>query len=160
MRRILFREERSGLAARCALLDDRAPRSCDFLRSLAEARGSFEAIHAMWTGPELSCPLPASVLPAHLADMTIPEENATSHPACGEIALACVPAGSLKDLPPGNFFDIGIFYGDGARLLFPFGWLRANVCARILEEDLAAARAAIAAIRRNGACRLDILAGD
>lgn len=160
MNHIVFREERSGLAARCRLLGERAPRSCDFLRGLAKTGGSFEAIHAMWTGPELSCPLPASVLPQALAQTAIPEENATSHPACGEIALAFVAAGSLKDLPPGNFFDIGIFYGAGARLLFPFGWLRANICARILDEDLEAAQTAIAAIRRTGACRLEIHPGE
>jgi hypothetical protein len=38
----------------------------------------------------------------------------------------------------------------------PFGWIQANVCARILDEDLAKAQADCRAIRRNGACTLTI----
>ena len=156
MRQIRFLERESGLSARCALLSDAAPRSTEFLWDLAADRPSFEAIHAIWTGPELSCPLPASVLPEALAAETIPEENATSYPAPGDVVLASIAAGTVKELPPGNFFDIGLFYAPGGRLLMPFGWLKANVCARVLEEDFQAFQAAIKAIRRKGACMLQI----
>ena len=110
----------------------------------------------MWTGPELSCPLPASTLPENLAQIDIPLENATSYPKAGEIVLAFAKPGSIKGLPPGPFFDLGIFYGDGGRLFFPFGWLMSNICAEIVEEDLIDAQSCIRKIRDNGACKLSM----
>ena len=154
MRLIRFTEPRSGLSARCRLLDQAAPASSAFLWELATRRASFEAMHAMWTGPEISLPMPASILPADMAQPPIPAENATAYPEAGDIVLAWLAAGSTKGLPPGAFYDIGIFYGAGGRLLMPFGWLQANVCARVLDEDLAAAQAACRTIRRNGACTI------
>lgn len=156
MRHIRFTESESGLSARCELLRDAAPRSAEFLWQLASGRHRFEAMHAIWTGPELSCPLPAAVLPEPLAAEVIPDENATSFPAAGDIVLASLPAGAVQGLPPGNFFDIGLFYGPGGRLLMPFGLIRANVCARVWSEDFDHLAEAIGAIRRNGACRLGL----
>ena len=158
MRHIRFIEERSGLSVRCELLDAEAPQSADFLWQLAERKLAFDAIHAMWTGPEISVPMPAASLPEDLSQRILPEENATSFPAEGDIVLAFAGAGSLKGLPPGNFYDVGLFYGVGARLLMPFGWLRANVCARVVSEDLAKAQSDFKTIRRNGACQLAIRA--
>lgn len=159
MPQIVFTEPESGLAARCDLLDQEAPLSAGFLWQLAARRSAFEAIHAMWTGPELSCPLPASVLPASLSSQVLPRENATSYPEAGEIALTSLPAGAIKGLPPGNFFDLGLFYGPGGRLLMPFGWIMANVCARVVAADLAAFQAAMKTIRRNGACTITLERG-
>jgi hypothetical protein len=62
MRYIRFKEEGSGMSVRCRLLSDKAPASSEFLSQLAKSKPSFDANHAIWTGPELSCPLPASVL--------------------------------------------------------------------------------------------------
>lgn len=156
MLQIRFLEAKSGLSARCVLLSNEAPRSTEFLWQLAAGRPAFEAMHAMWTGPELSCPLPASVLPPPLAERTIPEENATSFPEPGDVVLASLAAGSIKGLPPGHFFDIGLFYAPGGRLLMPSGWIKANVCGRVVPEDFAAFQASIKTIRRNGACKLQI----
>jgi len=147
-------EPESGLSARCALLDEAAPHSAEFLWALAGAEGTYDAIHAMWTGPEISCPLPAGRLPGDLASRDLPQENATSFPESGDIVVAFAAAGSLKGLPPGNFFDVGVFYGPGGRLFMPFGWLKGNVAAQILPEDLDGATAACSRIRANGACRL------
>ena len=155
-RYIRFIEPESGLAAKCVLLDDKAPLSAEFLWQLAQSGKSFDAIHAMWTGPELSCPLPAAALPEALSKNIIPSENATSYPKAGEVVVACLAAGSVKGLPPGNFFDLGIFYGEGGRLLMPFGWIQANVCAEILEDELLDAQQCLNAIRQNGACQLSI----
>lgn len=156
MRIIRLTEPQSGLSARCRLIEDAAPESAAFLWDLAERRVTFEAMHAIWTGPEISVPMPASTLPAGMAQPAIPAENATSYPEAGDIVLAYLAAGSTKGLPPGPFYDIGLFYGGGGRLLMPFGWIQANVCARILDEDLAKAQADCRAIRRNGACTLTI----
>ena len=156
MRIIKLVEPQSGLSARCRLLDDAAPVSAAFLWDLAERKAGFEAMHAIWTGPEISVPMPASTLPQGMAQPAIPAENATSYPDAGDIVLAYLAAGSTKGLPPGAFYDIGLFYGQGGRLLMPFGWIQANVCARILDEDLAKAQADCRTIRRNGACTLSL----
>lgn len=156
MRIIRLVEPKSGLSARCRLLDEAAPVSAQFIWDLAERKAGFEAMHAIWTGPEISVPMPAATLPAGIAHPAVPAENATSYPDAGDIVLAYLPAGSTKDLPPGDFYDIGLFYGRGGRLMMPFGWIQANVCARILDEDLAKAQADCRAIRRNGACNLTI----
>ena len=156
MRHIRFTEPRSGLSARCLLLEAEAPQSCEFLWALAERRSSFDAVHAMWTGPEISVPIPAGFLPTDFAASAIAEENATSFPESGEVVLSYLAAGSIRGLPPGNFYDIGLFYAGGGRLLMPFGWIRANVCARIVPEDMVQAQADFRTIRRNGACRLTI----
>ncbi len=156
MRIIRFVEPQSGLSARCELLDEAAPESCAFLWDLASRGAGFEAMHAIWTGPEISVPMPASTLPTGMAAPAIPFENATSYPDAGDIVLAYLGAGSTKGLPPGAFYDIGIFYGGGGRLLMPFGWIQANVCARILPEDLAKAQADCRSIRRSGACTLSL----
>lgn len=160
MQYIRFKEQHSGMSVRCKLLSEKAPASSEFLSQLAKCKGSFDANHAIWTGPELSCPLPASVLPEELAAKLIPEENATSFPGPGEIVLACIAAGSVKDLPPGNFYDIGLFYGPGGRLLMPFGWIKANVCAVVVDEDLGSFQACMKTIRHNGACKLEIESAD
>lgn len=156
MRIIKLVEPQSGLSVRCRLLDDAAPVSAAFLWDLAERKAGFEAIHAIWTGPEISVPMPASTLPSGMAQPVIPAENATSYPDAGDIVLAYLGAGSTKGLPPGDFYDIGLFYGSGGRLLMPFGWIQANVCARILDEDLAKAQADCRTIRRNGVCTLSL----
>ncbi len=156
MRLITLNEAKSGLSARCELLEKAAPASCAFLWELAERNAGFEAMHAIWTGPEISVPMPASTLPAGMATAAIPFENATSYPDPGDIVLAYLAAGSTKGLPPGEFYDIGLFYGPGGRLLMPFGWIQANVCARILPEDLAKAQADCRTIRRNGACTITL----
>lgn len=147
-------EPESGLSARCQLLYEVAPVSARFLWELAERQASFEALHAIWTGPEISVPMPAGVLPGTMERPVVPPENATSHPEAGDIVLAYLAAGSTKGLPPGDFYDVGLFYGAGGRLMMPFGWIQANVCARILDEDLAKAQADCRTIRHNGACTL------
>lgn len=156
MRLIRLSEPRSALDVRCHLLEEAAPQSCAFLWELAGASARFDATHAIWTGPEISVPMPASTLPAGVSQPAVPAENATSFPEVGDIVLAYLAAGSTKGLPPGAFYDIGIFYGAGGRLLMPFGWIQANVCARIVDEDLASAQEACRAIRRNGACAIAI----
>jgi hypothetical protein len=109
----------------------------------------------MWTGPEISCPILAENLPQGVRELLpLPLENGTSFPEEGEIALVHAQPNTWKGQPPQAFLDVGFFYGRGARLLMPMGWIQAAVCARVVDEDLAAARDACQRIRRRGACRL------
>ncbi|AXY23210.1 MULTISPECIES: DUF3830 family protein [Komagataeibacter] len=150
---ITVKEEKSALTARFQLLDKEAPRHAEMLWRIAQQGGDHGAIHAMWTGPEISCPVVGDSLPQG-AVLDLPPENATSFPDMGEIATVFAPKGTWKGAPDADFFDIGIFYGPGGRMLMPMGWIMGSVCARVVPEDLAALREGCGAIRRNGSCRL------
>jgi len=152
VRRIGFLQERLGTTVPCTLLDDLAPRSAAFLWSLAGSDAPIAANHAIWTGPELSFPLPAPKLPAEVDASPVPAENASSFPRAGDIVLAWLAAGTVRGLPPGDFFDIGIFYDEGGRLLMPFGWIQANIAARIAPADIPLAHEMARDIRQHGGC--------
>jgi hypothetical protein len=150
-RAIRITEERSGLSVAAPLLMEQAPDNAAFLWDyLAEAR-IVAGIHAMWTGPEISCPVP----PAHLEGQSyakpLPAENATVTPQPGDIVLSYVPA-RMWGGNPNPIFDIGLFYGQGARLLFPIGWLAGSVVAQVRSDEREKFAAACGIIRRNGAC--------
>jgi hypothetical protein len=153
-RHIRIREPVAGLDTRVLLLDDRAPRSAEALWQIAGAGGVHDAIHAMWTGPEISCPIPAAKFPAQAHLDGLPLENGTSYPEAGEIAVVYAPVNTWKEQPPFAFLDVGLFYGRGARLLMPMGWIQASVCARVAADELGALQSACQAIRRHGACQL------
>ena len=150
-RTIRFGEARSGLSARAVLLDDKAPANCAFLWRYLERPREIPALHAMWTGPEISCPIPDSEVPAADRDAGLPLENGTTFPAAGDILLAYVPPRAWGGVPA-PVFDVGLFYGSGGRMLLPIGWIAGSLCAQIAPEDLPSAAAACGAIRRNGAC--------
>jgi hypothetical protein len=155
-RHIELMQERLGKRIRCALLDDQAPRSSGFLWSLAGSGASVTVNHAIWTGPELSVPLPASTLPAEVSLEPIPQENSTSFPRTGDVVVVWLAAGTVRGLPPGDFFDIGVIYDEGARLLMPFGWIQGNVAARVVAEDLAVAQEIARDVRAKGSCTFTI----
>jgi hypothetical protein len=145
-------EARSGLDARFTMLDDKAPAGTGFLRSLFAEPREIDAIHAIWTGPEISCPVPTAMVPPDVA-AALPPENVTIQPQPGELVLAYVPP-RMWGGGPDPVFDIGIFYAPGARLLFPIGWLPGSIVARVALDQVPALAQACAAIRRTGACRI------
>jgi hypothetical protein len=107
----------------------------------------------MWTGPEISCPVPATAFPPGALPPGLAAENATSFPEAGDVAVVWAPENSFRG-QTFAFFDVGLFYGSGGRLYMPNGWIMASVCAQVAAEDFAAYRAGCLAIRRSGACRL------
>jgi hypothetical protein len=150
---ILAEEPASGLAARFRLLEDQAPVGTRFLRRLLQAPRAIAGIHAMWTGPEISCPIPLAMIPEDARDR-LPAENATIHPQPGDLVLAYLPP-RMWGGGPDPVFDLGFFYGPGARMLFPIGWLPGSVVGRAEEPGAIAALArACGAIRRSGACTI------
>ncbi len=60
----------------------------------------------------------------------LPPENATLNPQPGDIVLSYVPP-RMWGGNPNAIFDIGLFYGAGARMLFPIGWLAGSVVAQV-----------------------------
>ena len=81
----------------------------------------------------------------------LPSENATLNPQPGDIVLAYVPP-RMWGGSPNAIFDIGLFYGAGARLLFPIGWLAGSVVAQVPVDAREHFATACGVIRRNGAC--------
>jgi len=156
IRLIQIREPQSGLQARFELLDTAAPRSAEMLWALSGVDRAHDAIHAMWTGPEISCPITVAGLPVSLDVGAVPMENATSFPAAGELVLVPLPAGRWKGTGLADIVDLGFFYDGGGRLLMPMGWITGNVCARVVPEDLSGLQAACRKIRARGACQLSL----
>ncbi len=150
MIKVRIKHTASGLNAVAVMIEDKAPENAAFLWRYLETPRIVPGIHAMWTGPEISCPIPA----AHLSgEPALPPENATLHPQPGDIVLAYVPA-RMWGGNPDPIFDIGLFYGPGARLLFPIGWLAGSVVAQVRAEDRASLAEACGRIRRAGACEI------
>ncbi|MBP1849588.1 DUF3830 family protein [Rhizobium halophytocola] len=150
-RTILIREARSGLSLTAPLLYDKAPDNAAFLWEYLAVERTVPGLHAMWTGPEISCPIPSAHLDGAGYAHPLPPENATLHPQPGDIVMAYVPA-RMWGGSPNPIFDIGLFYGPGARMLFPIGWLAGSVVARVPAGDIAHFAEACGTIRRNGAC--------
>lgn len=152
-RAIAITEPRSGLSVTALLLADKAPANAAFLREYLREPRTVGGIHAMWTGPEISCPIPAAHLVGADYAASLPPENATLNPQPGDIVLSYVPP-RMWGGSPDAIFDIGLFYGSGARLLFPIGWLAGSVVAQVRMEEREAFAAACAVIRRTGACEV------
>ena len=151
MTTLLIRSPASGLDVTADFLPAKAPENVAFLQSYLQTPRSVPGIHAMWTGPEISCPIPAAHLVGAPYAKPLPPENATLHPQPGDIVLAYVPA-RMWGGNPDPVFDIGLFYGPGARMFFPIGWLAGSVIAQVRPQDRAALAAACGRIRQSGAC--------
>lgn len=154
-------EERSGLDVEAVLLAERAPVNVAFLVAHLATPRLIPGLHAMWTGPEISCPIPPAQLAPDVAATALPAENATLTPEAGDLVLAYVPARTWGGSPD-PIFDIGLFYGPNARMLFPIGWLAGSVVGKVRPEQRAALAEACGRIRRSGACevRFALAAGD
>jgi len=151
MTSISITEPRSKLSVTALLLAEKAPENASFLRTYLATPRVVPGIHAMWTGPEISCPVPSADLDGQSYARPLPAENATLTPQPGDIVLSYVPP-RMWGGNPNAIFDIGLYYGQGARLLFPIGWLAGSVVAQVLPEEREQFAAACGVIRRNGAC--------
>jgi len=152
-RAISITEPGSDLSVTALLLPQKAPENAAFLWAYLEQPRVVPGIHAMWTGPEISCPVPVAHLEGQSYAMALPAENATLTPQPGDIVLSYVPP-RMWGGNPNAIFDIGLFYGQGARLLFPIGWLAGSVVAQVRAEERERLAAACGIIRRNGACEV------
>ncbi|RJT30445.1 DUF3830 family protein [Mesorhizobium waimense] len=148
---IRITEPRSKLSVTALLLPEKAPDNAAFLLAYLDKPRLVAGIHAMWTGPEISCPVPVADLEGQAYARPLPAENATLTPQPGDIVLSYVPPRVWAGTP-NAIFDIGLYYGPGARLLFPIGWLAGSVVAQVLPDEREHLAAACGVIRRNGAC--------
>jgi hypothetical protein len=153
-RHIRIREARSGLDASFLLLAAETPACSAFLWGFLDQPCEVPAIHAMWTGPEISCPVPAAMVADPALRKPLPQENATITPQAGELVLSYVPPFRSRGNPE-PVFDLGVFYAPGGRMLFPAGWIAGSVVARCVPDTVPALAAACATIRRAGACTVE-----
>ncbi|PBB27702.1 MULTISPECIES: DUF3830 family protein [unclassified Mesorhizobium] len=148
---IRITEPRSQLSVTALLRPEKAPENAAFLQAYLATPRVVPGIHAMWTGPEISCPIPSDDLDGQPYARPLPAENATLTPQPGDIVLSYVPP-RMWGGNPNAIFDIGLYYGQGARLLFPIGWLAGSVVAQLRAEERDQFAASCGVIRRNGAC--------
>lgn len=156
---VLVAESGSGLALQFHLLEQAAPEGTGFLWDLLAEPREMPAMHAMWTGPEISCPIPSSMISAARNAQALAPENATVTPQAGDLVLAYVPA-RMWGGNPQPVFDLGFFYAPGGRMLFPIGWLAGSVIARADQADLPELARACGVIRTSGACTLRLARGE
>jgi hypothetical protein len=153
MRAIRITEENSGLDATAHLLADAAPAHAAVRWEILAEPRDIPALHAIWTGPEISAPIPDSMLAdAHRA-AGLPLENATVLPQPGELVLTWLAA-RIWGGGEAPVFDLGLFYGPHGRMFFPIGWHAGSVVARVAAADLPPVAEACRRIRRTGACTL------
>lgn len=153
MRTIRIAEEASGLDVHAELLDSLAPANAGFLWDFVCTHRQVRALHAMWTGPEISAPVPDDLLTPAQRHAGLPLEHATVNPQPGDIVLIYLPP-RVWGGASAALFDIGIFYGPGARLFLPVGWQPGSVTARVPAPQVPALATACRRIREHGACVL------
>jgi hypothetical protein len=110
------------------------------------------AVHAAFTGRELSVRIPAE-LASRLDDPDVPPENQTLFPIPGDLIWAQLPPYAWTGVAE-PLYDLGIFYGRDSRLLLPVGWVAGNRFAEILPDHLPALARLAARTQIEGARRL------
>jgi hypothetical protein len=123
-----------GLTARAHFLDELAPSTCAAMRRLASLMPDLLAVHAAFTGRELSVRIPLE-LALRVDGPVTPPENQTLFPIPGDLVWSHLPAYAWSGVAE-PLFDLGVFYGRDSRLLLPVGWLPGNRFAEIFPDDL------------------------
>jgi len=128
--RVIFVEEK--VIAIAELLDEKAPQTTQCIWLLLEEPFEGFAVHAMWTGRELSLPIPSVKFPNN-EGLHVPPENQTVFPIPGDLVWnAYLPYQWQGNPQP--VYDFGIFYGRDSRILLPVGWRPSNHFGVIVEN--------------------------
>lgn len=133
---ISFTEEQ--VACKAVLLFDKAPKTAQCIWDLLEEPVEGLGIHAMWTGREISFPIPHERFPND-EGIKVPPENQTVIPVPGDLIWNGYQPYQWQG-NPNPVYDFGIFYGRDSRLLLPVGWRPSNRFGMIVEnlDDFAA----------------------
>ena len=155
-RHLRFTFTQKGISARVTLHESLAPRTVEAVwGALAEPIEEL-AFHAMFAGPEIMVGLPES---ARIFDPRLPPENQTVIPSPGDVLWFYQAPNMMKGLAD-EFWEIGLFYGEGGRVFGPLGWTPVTMFGAVLPEDLPAFARECADIRLNGAKKLQIRRGE
>lgn len=129
-----------------------APKTCEALWGALKDPIQVPASHAMFSGPEIMMGLPES---AQTFDPTaLPPENQTVLPEVGELLWFYQPKNFFK-IDPSEFWEIGMFYGEGGRTFGPTGWIPCTYFGR-MTEGLEAVAAECRKIRIEGIKTVEI----
>lgn len=150
-RRITLAYE-NGAQAVAELLDEVAPKTCETLWGALAEPVTFQALHAMYAGPEVMGGLPEEA--QGFDPESIPPENQQVVFAPGDLMWYWQRPMQMGGLPF-EWYEIGIFYDRGGRTFGPLGWTPVNIWARIVEGLPEFARDS-AAIRIDGAKNLTL----
>ena len=130
--KLTFVEE--NVSAVAELLEDKAPETSKCIWNLLEKPVEGTTIHAMWTGRELSFPIPPERFPNN-EGLKVPPENQTVLPITGDLIWNAYHPYQWRGNPQ-PVYDFGIFYGRDSRLLLPVGWRPSNWFGQIVENLL------------------------
>jgi len=123
---------KENVSAVAELLFDLAPKTCRCIWELLKSPVEGQAIHAMWTGRELSFPIPAARFPND-EGLAVPPENQTVIPIPGDLIWNAYHPYQWQGNPEA-VYDFGIFYGRDSRLLLPVGWRPSNRFGSIVDN--------------------------
>jgi hypothetical protein len=122
-RRIKVTFPASGVEVVATMLEEEAPMTCDAIWGFLDKPIEGMVRHAYGLGPELWIFTPPAP--------DLPYENATVFPIPGDFGFYHYEG----QLPNGEkIYDIGIFYGRGAKSLTTVGWEPTNVFATVTEN--------------------------
>lgn len=152
MAKKIFLEYENGVRAIATLLENDAPETCKVLWGALEKPVTMQCLHAMYAGPEVMVGLPAEA--QNFEPASVPPENQQVIPAPGDLQWYWQRPMQMEGLQF-EWWEIGIFYGRGARTFGPLGWTPVNIWATITEGLDEFARES-AAIRIDGAKQLTI----
>jgi hypothetical protein len=119
--KITFTE--NGISAEAALLKDKAPETCRLLWEALTQPFEGYAIHAMFTGRELSFPIAPDRIDRKALDL--PPENQIVFPIPGDLVWNAYHPYQWQGVPH-PVYDFGIYYGRDCRILLPVGWRPSN----------------------------------
>jgi len=143
--RISFVQEKVSAVAE--LLEAQAPETCRCIWEMLSAPFENLAVHAMWTGRELSLGITPDRFPNH-EGLKLPPENQTVFPIPGDLIWNGYPPYQWQG-NPNPVYDFGIFYGRESRLLLPVGWRPSNRFG-LITENLEAFAAMAARVQLEG----------
>lgn len=146
MKRIKLTFVEEGVTAIANLLEGEAPKTAGMIWELLETPLENEAVHAMFTGRELSFGVPEARLRAEKGFP--PPENQTMFPLPGDLVWNAYLPYQWQGTPH-VVYDFGIFYGRESRILLPTGWRPSNRFGQIVE-NLEPFAALCARVQREG----------
>ena len=153
MKKIRMTFVNEGVSSFAILLEDKAPKTAEMIWQLLSKPVENEAIHAMFTGRELSFGVPNDRMDESTI-FDLPPENQTMFPLPGSLVWnAYRPYQWLGT--PRPVYDFGIFYGSESRILLPTGWRPSN-CFGTIVENLEEFAAVCARCQREGVKRIKI----
>tara|TARA_B100000378_G_scaffold140884_1_gene113814 strand:- start:109 stop:585 length:477 start_codon:yes stop_codon:yes gene_type:complete len=131
---------------------ENAPETCKAIWGALEKPIRWPATHAMFAGPEIMMGLPEE---ARNFDPTkLPPENQTILPEPGEMLWFYQPKNFFKN-DPSEFWELGMFYGQGGRTFGPTGWISCTYIGK-MTENLDAVAEQCRRIRIEGAKRVEV----